>query len=45
MAIKRNTFGSVVERLMSLEPVTECSQSEREKQTLYINTYTRNLEK
>ena len=43
--IKNNTFESVLMRWMNLEPITEWSQSEREKQILYISTYTRNLEK
>ena len=39
-AIKRNTFESVLMRWMNLEPIIqELSQSEREKQKLYINGY------
>ena len=43
--IKRNTFESVLMRWMKLEPITEWSKSERERQVLYINAYLWNLEK
>ena len=38
-AIKRNTFESVLMRWMNLEPITEWSKSERERQILYIHAY------
>ena len=38
-AIKRNAFELVLIRWMTLEPITEGSKSEREKQILYINAY------
>ena len=41
--IKRNEIRSFVEKWMGLE--TECNQSERQKQTSYINSYMGNLEK
>ena len=45
-AIGRITFESVLMRQMNLEPYyTEWSKSERERQVLYINTYTWNLER
>ena len=43
--IKRNTFESVLMRWMNLEPIIEWSKSERERQILYVNTYTRNLDR
>ena len=43
-ARKRNAFELVLMRRMNLEPVREWSQSEREKQILYINSYIWNLE-
>ena len=45
-AIKMNTFESVVMKWMNLEPLIQSDvKSERYKQTLYINTYTWNVEK
>ena len=43
--VKRNTFESVLMRWMNLEPIIEWSESERERQILYINTYTWNLDR
>ena len=45
LAIKMNTFESVLMRWMNLEPVTEWSETEREKQVSYINAYIWNLER
>ena len=43
-AITRNAFELALMRWMNLEPVIQ-SKSERERQILYINTYTWNLER
>ena len=44
-ATKRNKIGSFLEMCMDIETVIELTKSEREKQTLYINTYMWGLEK
>ena len=44
-AIKTNTSESVLMRWMNLEPITEWSKSEREKQVSYTNMYIWNLER
>ena len=44
-AMKRNAFESVLMRCLKLEPIKQWSQSEREGQILYINTYIWNLER
>ena len=44
-AIKKNAFESILMRWMKLEPITEWSKSERERQVLYINAYLWNLER
>ena len=38
-AINRNTFESVLMKWMNLEPIIQCSKSERETPILYINAY------
>ena len=45
LAIRKNTFESVLMRGMDLEPIAQWSKSERERQILYINTCVWNLEK
>ena len=47
LAINRNKFESVVVRWMNLEPLIqrEVSQKEKNKYTIYINTYIWSLEK
>ena len=44
-AIKRKAFESVLMRWTNLEPIIQRSKSERERQTLYINTCIWNLER
>ena len=48
LAIKRNTFESILMSCMNLEPITQSEVSQKEKeniQILYINTYIWNLER
>ena len=42
--IKRNTFESAQMRRMNLQPITQGSKSERERQTPRMNAYSWNLE-
>ena len=43
--IKKNTFESVLMRWMTLEPIIQRNNSERERQILYVNTYIWNLDR
>jgi len=48
LAIKRNTFESILMSCMNLEPIIQSEVSQKEKeniQILYINTYIWNLER
>ena len=44
IAIKRNAFESVLMRWMDLDPIIQREVCQKEKQILYINAYTWNLE-
>ena len=44
-AIKRNEIGLVLVRWMNLEPIIQSKVNQKEKQALYVNAYTWNLER
>ena len=45
LAIKRNTFESVLMRWMNLEPIVQSEVNQKEKDEYFILTYIQNLEK
>ena len=45
LAIKKNTFPSVLMRWMKLKPIIQSEKSERETPIQYINAYIWNLER
>ena len=45
LAIKKNTFESVLTRWMKLEPIIQSEVSQKEKQQYYTNAYIWNLER
>ena len=44
-AIERNAFESVLRWWMNLEPIIQSKVNQKEKQALYVNAYTWNLER